>query len=406
MILPQLRQKVKKLDIVILFLQDILLTAKPKNISTLFRSAYLPMRENTIFMGDSCSTKGSNYSFTLGGKIGLKDGARELEMGLTNRHCLLGDDKDEGEQSIALGCRNTDSPRVIVSISEEDHAYVQAHIKEEIREEQKRVQSINETLKTIEESSAAHQKAKTALSNAEKSVEVYREALKITDTFSRDIGTVYTDSGSRIRDNPFITDPEEPLKGLPRSKAWLLDWGLIQLCPPKSLSSKLQGVPSDNEDLKAPKTYIPNNFDVTEYATISPDDSLEVMKRGRTTRWTHGVMSAVISTHRRLVPEEFEPITPSLTRDDIEGFQNVACYSIVARPDPHHSFIESGDSGCLVLLNQKSNPGVILGLGFANNPSLHTSYMLPMDLVVHDIKEITGMDVLEPKYAGVVRKAS
>jgi hypothetical protein len=392
-ILPQLRRKMQNLDIVLLFLQDIMLTAKPGNISTLFRSAYHASRAQTIFMGDSCAPKGSTSSCTLGGKIRLKDGAHELEMGLTNCQGLL----DESKQAVTIRYGETDSPREIVSISDEDHAYVQTELQKSIKEEQTILREQNEKLKSSEEGSRTHHSTLVAISEAEQEIKYLERHLEKTKTFSRNIGTVFADSGFRIRNNPIIANPSQFLEETPRSERWLLDWGLIQINSSKTVSSKLQSVPLGDEDSKKlPKTYLSTDFDVTEYATISPDDHLDVMKRGRTTVWTHGVMSAIKGIQRR--------ITPTLARDTIEEFKNVACYSIIAQPNPQYEFIEPGDSGCFVLLNEKSNPGVIIGLGFANNPSVYASYMLPMDLVVLDIEESTGMEVLEPKYAGVVSK--
>lgn len=42
----------------------------------------------------------------------------------------------------------------------------------------------------------------------------------------------------------------------------------------------------------------------------------------------------------------------------------------------------------------------VLAFGMSENPFL--SYVIHMDLVVGDIEEVTGVDVIEPKFAGTV----
>jgi hypothetical protein len=404
-ILPQLRQKLKNLDVVVLFLQDISLTtdtksiSKPRNLSSnLFRWAYSCERLNTVFMGDSCAPKGSTRSCTLGGKITLKDKVRELEMGRTNRFALF-DDNEDGRDL------ENDSPSVIVSISDEDHAYVQAYIREQIMEEQTMAQSSKKVLETAKEGSEMHQYASLDLLTVENGLKSWEMRLEYVKTFPRDIGTIYADSSFRIRNN--LANPPQLPEGILWSERWLLDWALIQINPSNSVSSVLQRVPSNNYDYEeGPKTYIPDRIDVTEYATISPDVKLEVMKRGRTTVWTYGEMSAVISIQRYSTQRDLKPNTPTLARDNFEGFKIVCCYPIIAQPHPQDGFLEPGDSGCFILLNQKSSPGVIVGLGCGTNPSVHVSYMSPMDAVVRDIEETTGIEVQEPKYAGVIRQAT
>lgn len=52
-------------------------------------------------------------------------------------------------------------------------------------------------------------------------------------------------------------------------------------------------------------------------------------------------------------------------------------------------------------------PGVaVVGLGFASYSALFASYMIPMDLVIEDIEEVTRAKVVRPLYAGKVQRVT
>jgi hypothetical protein len=230
---------------------------------------------------------------------------------------------------------------------------------------------------------------------------------KFFETLPRDIGTVYAESDFRIRDNPMVAGASQDLEEseeMPQNQKWLLDWGLIQMEPSKAISSKLPKICFNEHTENTQETYLTTGFDVTEYASISPGQNLHVMKRGRTTGWNQGVISAVKSIHRHEEMKGAKKVRSTIVRDGIEGgFHNIVCYSILVPGDESHElFLKAGDSGSLILLNEQSTPGVIVGLGFGSNRSTYASYMVPMDLVLDDIKESTGMEVLEPKYCGSV----
>lgn len=65
-------------------------------------------------------------------------------------------------------------------------------------------------------------------------------------------------------------------------------------------------------------------------------------------------------------------------------------------------FLKPGDSGSLVLLNDPSGlQGTVIGIGCGGNTSNGLSYMIPIDLVVKGIEEVTQGRVVNPVYGGV-----
>jgi hypothetical protein len=67
------------------------------------------------------------------------------------------------------------------------------------------------------------------------------------------------------------------------------------------------------------------------------------------------------------------------------------CYSIVKRGKS--AFVDSGDSGSVVV---HDGTGIWLGLLFGENAS-GSGLMLPMDLILKDIQNVTGLDITEPR---------
>lgn len=78
--------------------------------------------------------------------------------------------------------------------------------------------------------------------------------------------------------------------------------------------------------------------------------------------------------------------------------------------------MKEGDSGCFVLLESSTNeafgassgqgPAPIVGLGFGVNVNTTTAYMMPFDLVVEDIKKMTGKTVVQPRADGEAQPRS
>jgi hypothetical protein len=80
------------------------------------------------------------------------------------------------------------------------------------------------------------------------------------------------------------------------------------------------------------------------------------------------------------------------------GFENVGLACEILEDKKRKDFIEPGDSGSIVLLNEEYVANACaVGLGFASNQSNYVSYMVPWDLVVKHIEKATKCGVTTPQ---------
>ncbi|KAF2735293.1 hypothetical protein EJ04DRAFT_601139 [Polyplosphaeria fusca] len=203
-------------------------------------------------------------------------------------------------------------------------------------------------------------------SNKSKNLEKHREDLKskqskLTKATSHDriLGSIYATSG-------FTTCPR--IDDSNTSRLWALDWCFIRLHD----KVRLNNLPENLlEDVEIKKT-VPIRF----WARFGENDNYEVLKRGRSTGWTRGIISSVnssINPRNGLRRRSGKATVNQLT---ISGFFNdkpVTAHTIVSTPEKIQYFVTKGDSGSFVLLNkkvkgpQKVPPGTILGLIYARN---------------------------------------
>lgn len=227
----------------------------------------------------------------------------------------------------------------------------------------------------------------------------------LQDAFRRyddDVGTIYTSSGTESIVNKRM---EDEFCG-----TWESDWCLIQL---------------DNKKTLRDKTPFQPLAKVTTYQRISPFEHYDVQKFGKTTGTTIGTVSAAISWHRKegeklgqLPDPSKRPSvaiygrsgSPVKRKRDLEDTrpsnQTRICHTIRSRR-ASQNFMEKGDSGCFILLDaaagevtEKAISAPVIGLGFAKNEVTTTAYMMPFDLVVEDIKNVTGKKVVQPRLDG------
>jgi hypothetical protein len=345
--------------------------------------------QDTLYIGTSCTTSGFRLSGTLGGRIKLQKDSTILELGLTNYHVL----QDAFMTSEPVCGPFPPSARepysLVVSPSDKDHETVVKGLAENVDAVQTQYDEFYQRVESLAEEDPNRELKTQRLASLNDVRLFLKGRLDLANTYPRHVGHAYAASGYRIRENPSY--------GLEQRKNWALDWCLIQVDQPRFISSRLYKVPSTGY-------YIQNKAEVAQYCTISADMHYEVVKRGRTSGWTRGTVSAIHSVVR--VTGKFQPslALPTVQGVKIKGKWGdgiVFVHGIVGtKEDPQ--FVKPGDSGSLILLDQSSNiHGVsIVGLGFAGNDCSCASYMLPMDLVVKDIEEVTGGKVIEPRYAG------
>jgi len=348
-------------------------------------------------MGTSCGVSGSDITGTLGGWIRLKKGPATLELGLTNYHVL----KD--------GLLREDSPfppiedlsyGKVVSPSDSDHKRAKTDFEKEVKETQKKFQGFQETLENVSRDDPIWKKSFQFMDTVANELDGYRKKLDSTNN-SREIGSIYSASGFRTRDNlRYLNQPGKS----GQHEGWATDWCLVQVEEPACISRKLElrGLPSTFEYMSSQD----EGEDVTQYCSISANKNYKVAKRGRTSGWTDGVLSAIDSTARLDGKDPKLDRLPTNQRIELrDKFQEklVSVHTIAGTKK--ELFISPGDSGAFVFLNEPPNTKdikgfVIIGMVFASNTSNKATYMMPMDLIVDDIEEVTGGKVVEPHFAG------
>ncbi|KAF2113620.1 hypothetical protein BDV96DRAFT_601106 [Lophiotrema nucula] len=397
--LPALHQLLQannlKVDIVLLFLQDLKFTTTESAIaegrttpSSAITEGYVEpdpfiskeFYMDTISMGSSCATSSSTRSGTLGGRIMLQKESSIIELGLTNYHVLgdafIGQTPSAGPFPPDLG----QSYENAVSPSDRDHETAIQSMRDSLQKAEERYKDLSEKVEYLTENDPGWGRISQHTKIASQKQELLVNELELAETSSRHIGQIYAASGFRKCENRRF------LK-LMQHKDWALDWCLVKVDQQKSISNRLQGVPSTAH-------YVRNRAEVTQYCSISAMQHYEVIKRGRTTGWTKGTLNAIDSTLR--MQDYPLPIRKLPT------IQGVAFKKKWGGTKKFLQFLQPGDAGSLILLDQALNtPGVsIVGLGFAANDDSYASYMIPMDLVIEDIERVTGAKVIEPRNAG------
>lgn len=347
--------------------------------------------EDKIYIGTSCTTSGFDHSGTLGGRIKLQKDSTILELGLTNYHVLKDAFMVQGSTCGPFPPDANQPYGIAVSPSDSDDQVEVNRLKEYISKLQAKHDESRLNLQYLTDDDPNLDLKTELLATLGTTLHSNQRRLYQINHFPRRVGHVYAASGYRTC--------EDPRYRLEKRKDWALDWCLVQVDQPRSISCRLYNVPPTGY-------YIQDKVEVNQYCTISVDEHYKVVKRGRTSGWTRGTISAIGSVVR--VQGNFEPslILPSVQKAKFKekwGGKAVLVHGIVGTKE-NPQFIQAGDSGSLILLDQSSNiPGVsIIGLGFAGNDNTSASYMLPMDLIVKDIEEVTGAKVIEPRYAGQV----
>jgi len=380
----------------------------PSEPHTTVRETFYQNMSMGISMGTSCAASGSNHSGTLGGWIRLKKGLTVLELGLTNYHVLK-----EGIQDIVKAGFGGDSRYgTVVSPSDNDHQIARAFLEKNVRDMKNDLDDCEMRLECVSRDDPSYTSSFNGMDMLRMNLSSALTKLRAAISTSRKIGKIYLASEFKTRDNwRYSNQPGKP----DQNEDWAIDWCLFRMEWPPSISRTLErhGLTSTNFD------YI-NGQDrrqaVTQYCSFSARKNYKVAKRGRTSGWTNGTLSAIPSTMRysKLTPEEYEaisnheriPTNQYIDFQDKFGGKPVSVHTIISTTEER--FISPGDSGAFVLLNETPNVVsginglVILGMGFAANDANLTSYMMPFDLLVEDIEEATHGKIIEPHFAGTL----
>jgi hypothetical protein len=206
------------------------------------------------------------------------------------------------------------------------------------------------------------------LEKQEKEKQTLEQESTTMSKFDRDIGTVYAGSGYCIASYQAHGTVYQHCG---------LDWALIRLGSRQMYNI----IEATAQDTKCP-------FPIGRSANVwgKPELGGVVAKRGRMTDWTVGELNAIESV---VVASQYG--------------REINCIPVLGKKGP---FADPGDSGAVVLevpVGQMPHELKWVGLLFAAAEVNNIGYMIPMDLVVEDIKNITGCDVIEPVEVGLTK---
>ncbi|KAF2734221.1 hypothetical protein EJ04DRAFT_251443 [Polyplosphaeria fusca] len=338
-------------------------------------------------MGSSCGSLRSNRTLTLGGQITLQSNKSEIFLGLTNFHLLH---EEEFESPGPYPPLSAPSGLPVMSPSNSDHGHFIQNTKKRLRD------AVYHGLEPNNDVIVEYHTCR-----------IDEHRLRVAESSDCALGSVYAGSGYTKRDNnrykDFVTD-------------WAMDWCLIKM------SAEIRNW-FRHEDGK---------IVADTYSSISAFEPYNVCKISRTSGFNYGQIVTMPSYIRaKCIENETERAklaARQLALQDLNivettlnyfaGF--VKCHAMVSS-DKTDEFLKPGDSGSFILLSKKgedagedagedegedaeedTEEGTILGVGFASNDSSLVSYMMPMDLVINSIEEVTGGKVMYPKFAGNV----
>ncbi|KAH8732077.1 hypothetical protein GQ44DRAFT_767116 [Phaeosphaeriaceae sp. PMI808] len=328
----------------------------------------------TVPMGSSCGFTGAKDCGTLGGQVAL--GNKSLPFGLSNHHVLgrnlAKHESTEPEKGLHIS---------VVSPSDQDHECFQKGLRESASNLLKRIKRYEKDI------------TKSRLTAACKlQLEEVKKVQSATEPFNRNFGKIYASSGFRSAVYDEDTGRLKDADG--KQLEWALDWCLVAIEAHKDAQGSPTQLYRGIEDCVTGVTsqiMLDPAVAVTNYRRLNGATGIKVAKKGRTTNWTTGNISKIASVINGEVFGNYKG--------------PVLCYAI-ASTRKTYNFLEPGDSGSLVFLNQATESPEIVGLGFASNDSSMVSYMTPMHVVVKDIKQVTKQAVQLPCLAGDVEAVS
>jgi hypothetical protein len=213
--------------------------------------------------------------------------------------------------------------------------------------------------------------------------------------FSRDFGTLFASSGPRISERlGFLQEPgsaQPKGKGASANVKFLLNWALLEITPSRSVANRLPktGMKTNGATKHLVEGQLCNTWTPLDSGkTHMKRDKVEVAKHGRTTGYTFGTINCALTK----INPDVDLVWEKLGKVYHLGNSKVGvCYSIAKRGK--NDFVDSGDSGSVVV---HDGTGTWLGLLFGESAT-GSGLMLPMDLIVKDIENVTGLVVIEPK---------
>ncbi|KAF9694672.1 hypothetical protein EKO04_007343 [Ascochyta lentis] len=380
-ILPRIRQRIYPLDP---HLKVELLCGTSVHIAsqgcTIDGQAY----NRQVPMGSSIGQWGvPNHSGTVGGAVKLSNGKT---YALSNHHVVRNDTLDrllsvDSGESPALKPGNpalkSADHRFTCPSSQDNEAFIEELEKYE-----------NQWLSQIQAGKAASQQY----------LDSTRADLAMARQTDRSFGTLYASSGLRtvraekLSSNPFTGKLAEPTD---KTKfRFMLDWSLLEMLPSRSMVNTLPMRANDSFNTGKYDKLL-SGQECKQWTTMNNPkahilrDEVSVGKFGRTTAFAYGYINAIPTViNPASGGSQFQFIAKAygFTVEE-SGFS----LSMIAH---HGAAVSLGDSGSVVL---HAPSGDWLGLLFGETRT-KAALITPIDLVFRDIKDITGLDVVEPVF--------
>ncbi|KAI4615309.1 uncharacterized protein J4E87_009202 [Alternaria ethzedia] len=350
-----------------------------------------------IYPGTSVGVKGG-LSESVGGFLkiefpGLPTPA--TQVGLTNFHVLWGGD-EKPVQPPHLREASCGSVTVVVPSDRDKTRYVR-----------RRKLIINKHNRYLRDASSKHQAVESESHRSKRQQwreerEEERKERKRVEEASNVAGTTWASSAKTSRPHPRYTAKQhENWTEQSRSTndttegpalEWDIDWSLFSIDAPRLAVSK---TPRSTDH-----RHSASDSEISEWGSIQEDRSYEVVKIGRTSGWTRGVVNRAMSILNTSV-HAFKEVNNTGGKTDT--FKPVLCHSIVSTMRDGAPFISPGDSGSLILLNEErqDNQACIVGLAIGGNKTTNIGYMAPIDLILMDIEEKVQGKVVYPVSVGI-----
>ncbi|KAF2243559.1 hypothetical protein BU26DRAFT_510057 [Trematosphaeria pertusa] len=340
-----------------------------------------------IQMGASIGERDTEGSGTLGGLVKLRSpNGLEKSYALTNHHVAVGQPLDHrlgrGEALYPDHPILQASRPTMVTPADHDHT---THFSQRIEDLYFWLDRMHKTggLRERSEQAPTNQKLKSYLRTAEDKAEELSAELNHIETHNRNVGSLWAASGRRVR--------ESLVHGESKAYNWLCDWALIEINPNKSMSNAVvDPSPPLEQRRKGVKSILQSGMLADEYGTLNPATENNVAFKGRTSGWSFGTVNTV---HSRL--NRFDTCHIAQTYGLSKKKPGYG-WAIVPRIGLYTSEVSlGGDSGSVVLMDEKDNVARWVGLLFGSNAA-GLAYMAPIDVVMEDIEAVTGWTVVEP----------
>ncbi|KAJ4299805.1 hypothetical protein N0V90_005051 [Kalmusia sp. IMI 367209] len=330
-------------------------------------------------MGACCGASGSQETGALGGLVVL--GNEDLNLGLTCHHVLCKD--SPGAQCIA-----PDHKLSTIVVAPSDKSI------QDYTEDLDKSARCYESLKM--QRHYRYTKSSKWVRIDERKVENRTRLEKKTiSAIDRRLGGIFASSGFRSAMYDEDTGGLEDKDG--NKLQWALDWCLVAPRPERGVSRVVTDV-REYFGLKLSKNARPQ-----EYRSLNGATTLSVVRKSPS-GWARGRISKTPSVLNPVFfkkahnPEAHEPDMHAVDNLD-DCNRPVLAYGIVTGSSSE-MFLNRGDSGTMVLLDESGDTAVIAGLGFASNSASGVAYMTPMRVVIQDIENVTGKTVSVPQYGG------